>query len=40
MMYLWIQELQIIANSSGNATFFITFGEGGIPYVYTINPDP
>jgi regulator of protease activity HflC (stomatin/prohibitin superfamily) len=40
MMYLWIQALQIIANSSGNATFFITFGEGGIPYVYTINPDP
>lgn len=40
MMYLWIQALQIIANSTGNATFFITFGEGGIPYVYTINPDP
>lgn len=39
MMYLWIQALQVIANSTGNATFFITFGEGGIPYVYTINPE-
>lgn len=38
MMYLWIQALQVIADSTGNATFFITFGEGGIPYVYTVNP--
>ena len=38
LMYLWIQALQAIANSTGNATFFITIGEGGIPYVYTVNP--
>ncbi len=38
MMYLWIQALQVIADATGNSTFFITFGEGGIPYVYTINP--
>lgn len=39
MMYLWIQALQVIANSSGNPTYFITFGSNGIPYVYTIEPE-
>jgi regulator of protease activity HflC (stomatin/prohibitin superfamily) len=39
MMYLWIQALQVIANSTGNQTYFITFGSGGVPYIYTINPE-
>jgi regulator of protease activity HflC (stomatin/prohibitin superfamily) len=37
-MYLWIQALQVIANSTGDTTYFIVIGEGMIPYVYPINP--